>query len=201
MKITYFGHSHFLVEGKDYSITLDPFSNIGLKEFETRSDYLFCSHGHYDHSNFKLCTGAKPVYGIKEFETLKVFHDEKGGSLRGENEVLIFWLDGFKLAFLGDIGENNNEMLIEKLKGVDVLFVPVGGTYTITDKGAYEYAIKSGAKTVIPMHYHVLNSTVDIEGVAPFLQRFESFKVEKSPLKYCGQKGVIRLLSMQGEKL
>lgn len=199
MLITYFGHSHFLIEGREYSIVLDPFSGIGLKEFETFSTYVFCSHGHYDHSNLKI-TNGELVKCQPQFETLTLFHDERGGALRGENTVLFFNLEGFRLAFLGDIGESYNEQLISKLKECDVMFVPVGGNYTIDDFGAYEYAVKSGVKTVIPMHYHIEGSTVDIKEVQPFLERFESYKTVNSPFVFNGQEGVFRLLSLQGEE-
>lgn len=49
------------------------------------------------------------------------------------------------------------------------------------------------------MHYHILNSTVDIDRVEPFLNEFESFIKEKSPFEFNGQTGVIYLTSKQGE--
>jgi L-ascorbate metabolism protein UlaG (beta-lactamase superfamily) len=199
MKITYFGHSHFLIEGAEYSITLDPFSNVGLKEFETESDYVFCSHSHYDHSNFSLAKGAKCIKNGYPFTIIDTFHDEKGGTLRGKNSVLLLELDGFKVAFLGDLGEYDNSELSKKLSGVDLLFIPVGGTYTIDYKGAFNYVKNIKPKAVIPMHYHILNSTVDIDRVEPFLNEFESFKREKSPFEFNGQTGVIYLTSKQGE--
>ena len=183
MKITYFGHSHFLIEGENYSITLDPFSGIGLKEFETQSDYVFCSHSHFDHSNFTLAKGAKRVKNGYPFTIIDTFHDEKGGTLRGTNSVLLFELDGYKVAFLGDLGECANEEIIKKLSGVDLLLIPVGGTYTIDYKGALDYVEKIKPKAVIPMHYHILNSTVDIDRIEPFLEQFKTFKTEKSPLQ------------------
>ena len=200
MLITYFGHSHFLVEGKEYSITLDPFSNIGLKEFETNSTYLFCSHEHYDHSNQDICSG-KMVEDNEFFETLVVSHDDRDGALRGKNTVLFFNLEGYRLAFLGDIGERFNPELIKKLKMADLVFIPVGGNYTIDDLGAYEYVVNSGVKTVIPMHYNIKGSTVDIAEVTPFLNRFENYKTVESPFVFCGQEGVFRIISMQGEEV
>ncbi len=201
MKIRYFGHSYFLIEGEEYSIALDPFSNVGLKEVEVKSDYVFCSHEHFDHNNKSLTVGAKEITksdGV--FEIVSTFHDEKQGTLRGKNNVLIFYLDGFKLAFLGDLGEYGNKNLIEKLNGVDVLFIPVGGKYTIDSEGAYEYAIKSQAKTVIPMHYKAGASTIDIKGVQPFLDKFVSYKTVASPYAYGREKGVV-LVKFEGECL
>ncbi|MBQ3234714.1 MAG: MBL fold metallo-hydrolase [Clostridia bacterium] len=199
MKIRYFGHSHFLFVGNDYSITLDPFKRIGLKEFKTESDYLFCSHEHYDHNNRDLAFGAREVKNGYPFEIIQTFHDEKNGALRGKNSVLVFEMDGVRVAFLGDLGEYSNERLIEKLKGVDLLLIPVGGTYTVDYNGAFEYVEKIKPKAVIPMHYHLPNGTVDIDGVDKFLNKFKSYKAVNSPFTYSGEGGIIHLISEQGE--
>ena len=193
MKIIYFGHSYFLIEGKEYSIALDPFSNVGFEEVEVNADYLFCSHGHFDHNNESLVKGAKRVSSGDKFEVIPCYHDEKHGALRGKNDVLAFTLDGFRIAFLGDLGEYSNESLIDKLNGVDLLLIPVGGKYTIDEVGAYEYAIKTNAKAVIPMHYKTGLSTIDIKGVKPFLDKFSNYVTANSPFEFNGQTGVIHL--------
>ncbi len=194
MKISYFGHSYFLIEGNDYSICLDPFSNVGLNEVKVKCDYVFTSHNHFDHNNVSLCQGAKKVESAYPFEIVKTYHDEDNGAKRGENSVLIFHLDGYKLAFLGDLGEYGNQNLIEKLKGVDVLLIPVGGKYTIDYNGAYEYALLSQAKCVIPMHYKSGNSIIDVSAVEPFLEKFEHYFNINSPMPYSGETGVFRLI-------
>ncbi len=193
MVINYFGHSYFLIKGSEYSIALDPFSNVGLKEVEVKADYVFCSHGHFDHNNASLVSGAKKVESSKSFEIIPCYHDEKKGALRGSNDVLLFRLDGYNIAFLGDLGEYSNETLIKKLKDVDLLLIPVGGKYTIDENGAYEYAVKTKAKAIIPMHYKKGASTIDIKGVKPFLDKFENFTTENSPFEFNGQTGVIQL--------
>lgn len=191
MKITYFGHSHFLFEGKDYSLMLDPFSNIGLKENKANCDYFFCSHSHYDHSNFSLAIGANKVGNQPFFKVVKSFHDEKGGALRGENNILIFEMDGKRIAFLGDLGEGCNDRLIAELNGVDLMLIPVGGNYTIDGDTAYEYFVKSNAKAVIPMHYYKKGSTVDIDTAKTFLKNFDSYKELPNPFDYNGESGVL----------
>jgi L-ascorbate metabolism protein UlaG (beta-lactamase superfamily) len=55
MKLTYYGHSSFLVEVSGKKILFDPFirNNPAAKETDINSieaDYLFLSHGHGDHS-------------------------------------------------------------------------------------------------------------------------------------------------------
>ena len=193
MKIRYFGHSYFLFEGNDYKIALDPFGDIGLKEVKTHSDYIFCSHEHYDHNNRSLVDYKKEVENDYPFTVIETFHDEKRGALRGKNKVLLFLLDGFKIAFLGDLGEGNNACLIEKLKGVDLILIPVGGTYTIDSNEAYNYVKKISPKAIIPMHYHLGSSTVDICSVESFLKKFDQVDKRESPFEYNGESGVIYL--------
>ena len=191
MRINYFGHSYFLIEGNEYSIALDPFSGVGLNEVEVKADYIFCSHGHFDHNNVSLVSGAKMVENSKSFEIINCYHDERQGALRGQNNVLLFSLDGYKVAFLGDLGEYSNKELIDKLKNVDLLLIPVGGKYTIDENGAYEYAVKTKAKAVIPIHYKVGGSTIDIKSATYFLEKFNNFNTVQTPFEFDGQLGVI----------
>jgi hypothetical protein len=75
----------------------------------------------------------------------------------------LFNLDGVKAAFLGDLGVYEEKELISKLYGVDILFIPIGGKYTIDAEGALQYVKLIKPKTVIPMHYSIKGSTVDIK--------------------------------------
>ena len=101
MIIKYKGHSCFKVLGKEYSLCLDPYKNIGLNPNDIVADYYFCSHSHYDHDNF-LATQGKPFE--KYLEIISTYHDQECGRLRGQNKVLVFEIDGVKIAHLGDLG-------------------------------------------------------------------------------------------------
>ena len=171
MVINYYGHSYFLIEGKEYSIALDPFKNVGLHEQQVTADYVFCSHEHYDHNNVSLVKNAKRVKSGGNFKIVKGCHDNAGGTLRGSNDILIFCLDGKKLCFFGDEGETFNEEIIKECKGVDVLFIPVGGTYTIDAKEAVKFATAISAKITVPMHYRTKRSNIDIAPIGEFLRK------------------------------
>ena len=187
MLINYYGHSYFLLQGDEYSIALDPFKNVGLIEPKITADYVFKSHDHFDHNNLSLVSGAKLIdKSSGKFEIIQSYHDEVGGKKRGINNVLKFSLDGKTLVFMGDIGVIDKNV-IEKTKNCDYLFIPVGGTYTIDEVLAKEYAIKINAKCVIPMHYKVDSSTVDVKSVTPFLNLFDSYVKVKSPYKTSGE--------------
>ena len=192
MKIRYFGHSYLLVEGNGYSIALDPYGEIGLKIPFVKADYLFSSHSHYDHCNFSAVNASFVVQENSDnFEIIPTYHDDKQGALRGQNNVLLFTLDGVKLAFLGDYGEYDNKYLISKLNGVDILFIPIGGKYTIDSQRAKYYIEQIKPKTVIPIHYKIKGSNIDIKDVNDFLKLVNEYKIVNSPYQYNQEQGVV----------
>ncbi len=184
MIIQYLGHSAFYIEnGK--SVVLDPFDFVGYNMQGLSCDYCISSHDHFDHNAFKMVDyGAKidqatglDVEAFKEIGLvrIKTYHDDKRGALRGENYVSRFTLGGLTFAHLGDLGEPYNNSVIEKLKGVDVLFVPIGGKYTINASTAKAYCDKINPKIIVPMHFKTEKSTFDIDGVDEFLKHYNGY--------------------------
>lgn len=168
MLIEYFGHSCFLVHCSFGTVCIDPFSNIGLKEPNCKADYYFSTHDHYDHSNVKI-VGGKPLDDKVNFSIVETFHDKKQGALRGKNNVLIL-NDEVTLAHLGDLGDTDNFNLITALKDIDILLCPIGGNYTIDYLEAIDLINKVKPKIVIPMHYKMGASTVDIDTLDNFIK-------------------------------
>lgn len=85
MKISYYGHSCFLVETKGKKILFDPFispnelaQKAGIKADKIEADYILLSHGHQDHvadaEAIARRTGAKIV---SSFEIVS-WYGEKG---------------------------------------------------------------------------------------------------------------------------
>ena len=202
MKIQYFGHSYLLISGGDYSIALDPYGDIGLIPPIVSADYVFSSHSHYDHNNFSVVKGAKLIDKSQgAFKVIPSFHDNEKGSLRGLNNILLFTLDGYTLAFMGDYGEYDNKEIIKALYGVDILFIPVGGKYTIDSKTAKYYVDSILPKTVVPIHYNIKGSTVDIKGVEEFLKLVNNSKIVSSPFEYNNESRVVVVRSEVKEDL
>ena len=181
MLINYLGHAYFYLQGNDYSIALDPFGKIGLPEKSVKADYVFCSHNHYDHNNTSLTPNAKLITkSCDRFEIIPTYHDEVKGAKRGLNNVIKFTLDNKTCVFMGDIGVIDNNV-IEKVKGCDFLFIPVGGVYTINYEEAKRYVDEIKPKTIVPMHYKIKGCSVDVDGVDKFLTKFASVSTVTSP--------------------
>lgn len=183
MKITYLGHSCFFIEGEK-SVVTDPFSGIGYPLRRVKCDYFLSSHDHFDHNAIRSTSYGVSVESGKDAENAKeislsvipCYHDEVLGKKRGMNYIYKFVLDGVTFTHLGDLGEDFNESLVQKIGKTDVLFVPVGGTYTVDGKLAARYVRAINPKIAVPMHYKTARSTIDIDTVDAFKEEFPSAK-------------------------
>ncbi len=183
MKLQYLGHSCFrIISEMGTTIVCDPYDSdmVGLYMAKVRCDVVTMSHHHNDHdcTTHVLGTPAEIDCAIScaaddvAIENYPSFHDEKLGKLRGTNLVFTFLVDGIRVAHLGDIGCRDAK-IVQKLSNCDVMLIPVGGNYTIDAEGAKWYVDMVKPKIVIPMHYQVGNSKIDVTGVEQFLQLFE----------------------------
>jgi L-ascorbate metabolism protein UlaG (beta-lactamase superfamily) len=194
MDIYYSGHSSFRLKGKTATVVTDPFDSkmVGLKYPTTEANIVTISHDHDDHNKADLIKGDPKIisgpgeYEIKEISILGFpsYHDSKKGEERGKNTIYVFEIDGIRVCHLGDLGEKLSETLIEALGEIDVLLIPVGGTYTIGSKEAAELVREIEPSYVIPMHYLTdgMNkaSFEKLDPIDPFLREV-GLAVEKMP--------------------
>jgi L-ascorbate metabolism protein UlaG (beta-lactamase superfamily) len=61
--------------------------------------------------------------------------------------------DGMNICHLGDLGHKLSQGQIGNIGNVDILFIPVGGHYTIGASEAVEVITSLEPRIVIPMHY------------------------------------------------
>ena len=180
MDIEYLGHSAFLLKGENFSVVTDPFSGIGYEMKRVDCDYVLSSHSHFDHNAFDA-VNARKIVTLAEgvFTCIPCWHDEVCGKKRGENNAFFFNMDGLNILHLGDFGEpftKENAKKFASLK-VDVLFIPIGGTYTIDAIDAYEYAKVIGARLTIGMHFKTKKSKIDIALPEEFISISNATKV------------------------
>ena len=183
MKITWCGHSCFLVETREGSAVLDPYapgSVPGGSLPALTADAVLCSHGHRDHGYTEgvRLSGKPAAFSVK---TIPCFHDDKGGSLRGENLIRVIEAEGLRIAHLGDLGHPLSEEQLSALGAPDVLLIPVGGHYTIGPETAAALAKAVGARITVPMHYRGAGFGYDVIGpVEEFTARMEKVRFSDS---------------------
>ena len=169
MIIRYLGHSAFFIKGEEFSVVTDPYSGIGRKMEKVTADYCLSSHNHYDH-NYFAGVDCKRIITVpdKKFCGIESFHDSENGRLRGRNTIFKFVLDNVVFCHMGDIGEYVSSRLIDEIGYVDVLFIPIGGNYTIDWREAVKYIQEINPKIVFPMHYKTHDSNMDLDTVDKF---------------------------------
>jgi L-ascorbate metabolism protein UlaG (beta-lactamase superfamily) len=198
MELKYLGHSSFLIKSKDGKLVTDPFdSSIGIPFPKTDADVVTISHSHPDHANLKGISGEPLVVdwpGEYEKKGIRIFgygwyHDDKKGEERGENILYKIDVDDISILHAGDLGSIPPDSFIDEIGTVDILLVPVGGSYTVDAKTAMDFAKKIDPSIVVPMHFNndKLNQETfgKLSGVDEFLKQFGTSPepVEKLTLK------------------
>ncbi len=190
MKIEYFGHSCFAITAKNgFAVLTDPYRGVGYEmPSGLCADVVTVSHGHFDHNYVDVVRAKKVLtvidnYRINGVEIYGVpcYHDPKKGALRGENIAFIIKMDGVTLCHLGDVGEECSPALVEKIGKVDILLIPVGGTYTVDAVGAKKYIDAIAPRAVLPMHYRPQDGSLDITGIQPFLALYKGGSILHLP--------------------
>jgi L-ascorbate metabolism protein UlaG (beta-lactamase superfamily) len=195
MQIQYYGHSCFKITTKpagrgqdDVVIFIDPFDkSVGLRPPQGNANLVLVTHDHPDHNNVSALKGDPRVIDIPgEYSVFGVniigissFHDEKGGTERGQNTIYVFETEEMRLCHMGDLGADLSEKQLEEINGVDILMIPIGGKYTIDGEKAADIVRKIEPKVVIPMHYKMPGLTVDIEDEKKFCSEMGNCPKEK----------------------
>ena len=188
MKVSWLGHACFLIEGGGVRVLTDPYDeSLDYCTPDPVVDVVTVSHEHFDHNAVGRVSGDPTVLrGVGEHDALGVkfigiasFHDDKGGAERGENTIFSFDIDGLHVAHLGDLGVPLTKKQAEDLSSVELLLIPVGGTYTIGPaEAASVVASLPAVRVVVPMHFKTdrLGEGFPIAPVDDFAKEMEHVK-------------------------
>jgi len=188
MKIEFLGHATFFITTKDnIRIITDPYESGGFggtfnyKPIDVEADIVTISHSHSDHADSQAVKG-RPIIIDKigkhyvkgiNIEGLVSYHDKNQGGDRGSNIIFVIEADGMKLAHLGDLGCEPSSVDIEKLREIDVIFIPVGGRYTIDSKEAKNLVDILKPRIAIPMHFKTEAVGLSIDSASKFVKEFD----------------------------
>jgi len=184
--VTFLGHSCFTIQSDEGPIIMiDPYASyVPYPALPQPADIVLMTHSHIDHcpscnqENDRIV--GDPIE-VKPWDRMGRVQDRDllvtddflvrvtgashvtamgGGS--GYVCLLSFEIGGLRFAHLGDLGKILTESQITALGDVDVLFIPVGGAFTIDATEALTVIAQlPTVKIVLPMHYNV-------EGITPW---------------------------------
>ena len=179
VRLTFVGHSTWLIESAgavriatDYNDYLRP---------SVVPDIATMNRAHTTHySNFPdpdikhLLRGWNPDGGpIKHDMTVADvrvrnvqtnIRDWGGGSIAYGNSIFIFEISGLCIGHLGHLHHTLTDQQIAQIGQLDVVMVPVDGSYTMDTAGMVEVLKALRARLILPMHYfnpYTLNRFLD----------------------------------------
>jgi L-ascorbate metabolism protein UlaG (beta-lactamase superfamily) len=175
MRVDWHGQSAFTLDGEAATVFIDPWGDMsaaasrGIEwkyppiEAPAAVDLLIVTHEHSDHNGVEIVDGEPTLVrsqaGTHESPLGNVVaiaseHDEVAGTERGPNTIVVFDLDGLRVAHFGDFGQAAlRPEQRAHLDGIDLLFLPVGGGPTIDGPTAAGIAKDLAPSWVVPMHY------------------------------------------------
>ncbi|HRU11850.1 MAG TPA: MBL fold metallo-hydrolase [Methanomassiliicoccales archaeon] len=172
-------HSCFGV-GDEVTVVIDPHDgrSIGVKPPQLRADLVLISHDHFDHNAIRVVKGDYTVIRDVSPRTVKgvairgltAFHDDVGGERRGKVNIFHFTVNGVRFCHLSDLGHMLTPAQVQELGEVDVLFVPVGGVFTIDGAQAQRLVRAIGPKVAVPMHFRVGGLSMSIQNADAYLK-------------------------------
>src|SRR3954470_5022611 len=168
VRISYSGHSTFLIESPklvriatDYNDYVKP---------SVLPDIVTMNRAHSTHYTDRPDAGikfvlrgwkddGKPTDWDVQFQDVRVrsvatnIRDYAGGTQRHGNSIFIFEVANLCIAHLGHLHHTLTQQQLNEIGRVDVVLVPVDGSYTLDLEGMIEVLTSLKAPLMIPMHY------------------------------------------------
>ena len=192
MEITWHGLSCFrLTERSLAAVVTDPYDHnaVGFEPLKVRGEIVTVSHDAPGHNFVDSVKGrTRVITGPGEFEIGGVFitgvqtnRKSKSSTDELRNTLYVFDYEGVTVAHLGDVQTVPNQTEIENLGGVNVVLVPVGGGGGLNAAKAAEIVSLLEPGFVIPMHYKVPESNLELDPLNRFIKEMGVGTVEPIP--------------------
>jgi L-ascorbate metabolism protein UlaG (beta-lactamase superfamily) len=168
VRITYSGHSTFLIESpQSVRIATDYNDYVQVPQLPTIATMNHAHDTHFsEYPNPAIPhvlrgwtpTGAPARYDLQVHD-VRVrnvptnIRDFAGGTQRHGNSIFIFEVGSLCIAHLGHLHHILTQQQLDEIGRVDVVLVPVDGSFTLDLEGMVEVLQALNAPLTIPMHY------------------------------------------------
>lgn len=201
MKIKFYAHSCFRLEGAGRSIVTDPYEP-GISWFDpidepadlvlmsSNTDRFHCDPSHVQGeprvvNALDIPAGGMTIDGlaVRAFKARERFQRRLlvRGILPRRNAMYAFTLDGVRVLHTGDIGRAFKRREIAALHGqVDVMFALCGGVHNIEVDDMKRAIDAIAPRIVVPMHYFSPKGRLKILPVDEIARRFPAGRVVRA---------------------
>jgi L-ascorbate metabolism protein UlaG (beta-lactamase superfamily) len=186
VRIKWFGHATFLVEGDGLRIITDPFTPevMNLSPVTESADIVIRSSADDDgHNCADMIAGNPLVVTATEIgagtiarglhvAAIPVQESLIHKTAPLDNAIYSFTVEGIHLAHMGDAGNRLTETQLNALQGTEILFALAGGPPTIDIDDLMDAIKVIQPRVIIPMHYDIPGLTGNIFPVNVLTDRF-----------------------------
>ena len=192
VRFTYIGHSTFLIESPQLVRIATDYN--GYIKPPMIPDIVTMNHAHSTHYTDRpepeikhvlrgWAGNERPARIDINFKDVRVrnvptnIRTYDGGTERHGNSIFVFEMANLCVAHLGHLHHTLSQQQLNEIGKVDVVLVPVDGSYTLDMEGMMEVLQSLKAKLMIPMHFF---STYTLERFISRISR--DWDVETSPI-------------------
>ncbi len=167
VNITFVGHSTFLIESAggvkiatDYNDFVRPeaIPDIATMNRAHSTHYTLNPDPAIKHVLRGWGEGEQPARHELELGDVYVrnvptnIRDWQGGTIYGQNSIFVFEIAGLCIAHLGHLHHTLTPAQLDAMGRIDVVLVPVDGSFTLNTDGMVEVLKQIDAPVAIPMH-------------------------------------------------
>src|SRR5437868_722342 len=168
VRISYVGHSTFLIKSPKLVLIATDYNDYARPS--VLPDIVTMNRAHSTHYTDRPEPGikfvlrgwkddGKPTDWDVQFQDVRVrsvatnIRDYAGGTQRHGNSIFIFEVANLCIAHLGHLHHTLTQQQLNEIGRVDVVLVPVDGSYTLDLEGMIEVLTSLKAPLMIPMHF------------------------------------------------
>jgi L-ascorbate metabolism protein UlaG (beta-lactamase superfamily) len=173
VRVTYVGHSSFLIETPGGATAVTDYNGINVPA--VTPDIVTMNNSHSSHFSdapgphirhvlrgWSVKPGVFAHHDVR-FKDLRVFNvptniGEYGDPKGNGNSIFVFEISGLCVAHLGHLHHVLTTAQLRQLGRIDVLFVPVDGSMTISHPQALAVIDQIAPRLIFPMHFGFLGS-------------------------------------------
>ena len=179
--IRWHGFSCFEFADDTVRVVVDPHDgkSIGVYPPSASANVVLCTCNNYtrnafrvikgDHKDFTCIVGKCEANGFS-FEGLPSVGGSDPREDAWESVIYMFQMDGISVACCGPMCDVPSKDVVERLKGADIIFVPVGEYGTIRIHNLNCLLDEIGVRVVVPTCYRVGGVTLPVLPVSDFME-------------------------------
>ncbi len=189
MKINWYGQTCFRIDaqvekGKTVDILIDPFfdKGSGIRGPKLDADILMVSQ-----DGQKVVSGRYfSITGPGEYDVKGLYIQGIGDGINSSEKerttIYTIETEDIRLCHLGILGRNElSSNQLEKINGVDILMLPIGGNKSLDAKRAVKVMSQIEPKIIIPMYYKVPKIKTKLDKIDGFLKELGIKSLEPLP--------------------